>query len=72
MITQQKFAEYIYYIEFLLVLVDDSPNHKHIRGILKLLSEQFPDYDMQTYVFSDKQETPDELYERLINLKWNH
>lgn len=69
MITQEKFVQYINYIEFLLVLVDDSPNHKHIRGILKLLNENFPDSDMETYVFSEKKESPNAFYERLTKTK---
>ena len=68
-IRQEKFVQYLNYIEFLLVLVDENKNHKHIRGILKLLLEHFPDYDMEAYILSDRKETPEELYERLTKTK---
>ncbi len=42
MITQEKFVNYIEYIKFLLVLVDDDKNHNHIKSIVKEIEKSFP------------------------------
>ncbi len=80
MIAKEKFVQYLHYIEFLLVLVEDNKTHKHIRGILALLHTYFPKDEnnfshLEHYIFDNNfgkpslcsdYECPTMLYERLI------
>lgn len=81
MITQEKFINYIEYIRFLLVLVDDNRNHNHIKSIIKELEKSFPISEsgfseIEFYIFSQnfgkpltdsEYESPEQFYNRLID-----
>lgn len=81
MITQEKFVNYIEYIKFLLVLVDDDKNHNHIKSIVKEIEKSFPKdengfSEIEFYIFSQnfgkpasdwEYESPEQFYNRLIN-----
>jgi hypothetical protein len=79
MITQEKFCNYINYIQFLINLVDEEKNQKHIISIMKHLHSYFPrdkdgNSELENYCFylnfgklEDDYESPEELYNRLIN-----
>jgi len=79
MITQEKFTQYINYIQLLLTLVDESRSQKHILSIMKHLHTFFPRdengfSELEHYIFDNnfgkpttesEYESPDELYKRL-------
>jgi hypothetical protein len=82
MITEEKFCQYINYIQFLLTLVDEDRKVPHIRGILKEIRKSFPVdengfCEIEHYCFDlsfgkptheSIYENPSELYQRLIIL----
>lgn len=81
MITKEKFTQYINFIQFRLDLIDDDTDHKEIRAILKKIQKSFPKdsqnhCEIHHYIFDlnfgkptqdSEYETPEQLYERLIN-----
>jgi hypothetical protein len=82
MITEEKFCDYINYIQFLLTLVDENRSQPHIRAIIKKIQESFPidengHCEISHYCFDlnfgkptpdGEYESPQELYERLTIL----
>jgi len=77
MITQEKFCQYINYIQFLVTLVDEDRKQKHILSIMKHLHTFFPrDEDgfseVEHYCFfldfgkcGDEYESVENFYKRL-------
>jgi len=74
MITEEKFCQYLFFIQFQLTLVDSNVNERYIVGIIAKLRSFFPPENgfclIENWVFADdfgkiSGTSPNELYYNL-------